>query len=45
MGLINCSNCGCEYSDKLDNCPECGCSTYDTIATFCDEPMLETIRR
>jgi uncharacterized protein YbaR (Trm112 family) len=45
MGLINCSNCGSEYSDKLDNCPECGCSTYDTIATFCDEPMLETIRR
>ena len=23
MGLINCSNCGSEYSDKLDNCPEC----------------------
>lgn len=25
MALINCSECGYEFSDKADACPKCGC--------------------
>lgn len=43
MALIQCSECGKEFSDKANNCPNCGCPTEEVIKA--NVKMLEEENR